>query len=62
MVATADSSLAQENQDRYSRQLQELVSDTTYVGFFIFCALWTAFDNSFVGFSYVFGATLVSLC
>jgi hypothetical protein len=61
MTQTADDSLSQETQDKYEQQLSTLISDTVFIGFFIFCALWSEFENPLVSLSYVFGASLVRI-
>lgn len=59
LKSSADSSLAQEAKLKYNQQVQALISYSAYSTFIIFCGLWTIFDNPFVAFSYLFGATLV---
>ncbi|GKY93179.1 hypothetical protein MPSEU_000285800 [Mayamaea pseudoterrestris] len=55
---SAETSLAVEEQDKYNQQLQALIVYSAYTTFAIFCGLWTAFENPFVAFSYLFGASL----
>jgi len=58
MSNVASKSIQAEQREKFARRRIAIVSDTAFVGFFIFCALWTAFDNPFVAFSYALGATL----
>jgi hypothetical protein len=60
MTDVTDRSLAKEQQLKFERQRMAIVFDTAYFGFFIFCALWTLFNNPFVAFSYAFGTLLGS--
>ena len=51
-------SLKEENREKFAKRRLALVGDTAYFGFFIFCFLWTCFENPFVAISYAFGATM----
>jgi hypothetical protein len=59
LKTTAETSLANEEKDKYNQQVQSLIAYSAYTTFFIFCALWTTCDSPFVAFSYLFGSTLV---
>lgn len=58
MSSVANKSLQAEQREKFASRRLAFVSDTAYIGFFIFCSLWTVFDNPFVAFSYALGATL----
>lgn len=44
--------------EKFAQRRNALVGDTAYIGFFIFCMLWTFSANPFVAISYTFGATM----
>lgn len=58
MKDTSDSNLRAEMREKFAQRRLALVGDTAYIGFFIFCALWTFSANPFVAISYVFGSTM----
>jgi len=58
MSSVANKSMQAEQRRKFAERRLALVSDTALFGFFIFCTLWTLFDNPFVAFSYALGATL----
>jgi hypothetical protein len=58
MSASTDKSAKSVLRDKFSKRRLALVGDTAYFGFFIFCVLWTFFDNPFVAISYSFGAAM----
>lgn len=58
MATAADLSLEKEEREKFARRRLSLVGDTAYVGLFIFCGLWSSFDNPFVALSYMLGTLL----
>jgi len=60
MSNAAEKSLQEEQRELFAKKRISLVNDTAYLGFFIFCILWTTYDNPFVAFSYTIG-TLMGL-
>lgn len=58
MSNVADRAVRQEQREQFAKRRLALVSDTAYFGFFIFCALWIAFDNPFVALSNAFGTLM----
>jgi hypothetical protein len=44
--------------EQFSKRRIALVGDTAYLSFFLFCGLWSVFDNPFIPLSYLLGATL----
>ena len=58
MSGSNERAVRAEQKAKFAKRRGALVADTAYFGFFLFCILWTAFDNPFVAFSYGFGATL----
>lgn len=58
MSNVASKSIQAEQREKFAKRRIALVSDTAFFGFFIFCSLWTVFDNPFVAFSYALGASL----
>jgi len=58
MSDAGQKSLKEENREKFAKRRLALVGDTAYFGFFIFCFLWTCFENPFVAISYAFGATM----
>jgi hypothetical protein len=58
MTGSVDRARRAESNEQFAGQRLALLGDIAFFGFFIFCTLWTFFDNPFVAFSYSFGATL----
>lgn len=51
-----EKSLQEEMREKFAQRRSALVNDTLFLGFFIFCALWTFSENPFVPLSYSLGA------
>jgi|UPI000581B270 hypothetical protein len=58
MSGATERAIRAEQKQKFAIRRNALVSDTAFIGFFIFCSLWSVFDNPFVAFSYAFGASL----
>jgi len=58
MFDNNEKAVAEEMREKFSKQRLALVSDTAYIGMFIFCFLWSISDNPFVSVSYSFGALM----
>jgi hypothetical protein len=43
--------------EQFSKRQIALVGDTALLSFFVFCGLWSVFDNPFISLSYLLGAT-----
>lgn len=58
MQDSSAANLKAEMKEKFSKRRIALVGDTVYIGFIIFCVLWTVSANPFVAFSYALGTTM----
>lgn len=54
----SNKSVRARQRERFAQQRLALVGDTAFLGFLVFCGLWSGLDNPFVALSYALGATL----
>jgi hypothetical protein len=54
----SNKSLRAKQKEQFAKRRIALVGDTAFLSFFVFCGLWSAFENPFVALSYILGATL----
>lgn len=50
--------LRAKQKEQFAKRRIALVGDTAFLSFFVFCGMWSAFENPFVALSYILGATL----
>ena len=58
MQESTAGSLKAEMKEKFAKRRNDLIRDTMYIGFLIFCVLWCEFTNPFVASSYALGTTL----
>ena len=58
MSQSTNKSLRQAQEEKFAQRRLALVGDTAYISFFIFCALWTCYDDPLTALSYTVGATM----
>lgn len=61
MTENIETSIKEENREKFNKRSDSLVGDTLYFQFVTFSALWLCFDNPFCAFSYFFGASFGTL-
>ena len=54
----SNKSLRAKQKEQFAKRRIALVGDTAFLSFFVFCGLWSAFENPLVALSYILGATL----